>query len=116
MIKKIFKKYLSKIGNEIKTGTLTVILANVTLVFSGKEGLSSDLKLNSYRPILRTIIGGHLGFSESYLKGEWTSSNLESFLEIMVTNLPDSFNARSKSYIYYNKIILFFRENTNKDI
>jgi cyclopropane-fatty-acyl-phospholipid synthase len=113
MIKKIFKKYLSKIGNEIKTGTLTVILpCGDTLVFSGKEGLSSDLKLNSYRPILRTIIGGHLGFSESYLKGEWTSSNLESFLEIMVTNLPDSFNARSKSYIYYNKIIHFFRENT----
>ena len=113
MIKKIFKKYLSKIGNEIKTGTLTVKLpCGDTLVFSGKEGLSSDLKLNSYRPILRTIIGGHLGFSESYLKGEWTSSNLESFLEIMVTNLPDSFNARSKSYIYYNKIIHFFRENT----
>ena len=113
MIKKIFKKYLSKIGNEIKTGTLTVTLpCGDTLVFSGKEGLSSDLKLNSYRPILRTIIGGHLGFSESYLKGEWTSSNLESFLEIMVTNLPDSFNARSKSYIYYNKIIHFFRENT----
>ena len=113
MIKKIFKKYLSKIGNEIKTGTLTVILpCGDTLVFSGKEGLSSDLKLNSYRPILRTIIGGHVGFSESYLKGEWTSSNLESFLEIMVTNLPDSFNARSKSYIYYNKIIHFFRENT----
>jgi cyclopropane-fatty-acyl-phospholipid synthase len=113
MIKKIFKKYLSKIGNEIKTGTLTVTLpCGDTLVFSGKEGLSSDLKLNSYRPILKTIIGGHLGFSESYLKGEWTSSNLESFLEIMVTNLPDSFNARSKSYIYYNKIIHFFRENT----
>ena len=113
MIKKIFKKYLSKIGNEIKTGTLTVTLpCGDTLVFSGKEGLSSDLKLNSYRPILRTVIGGHLGFSESYLKGEWTSSNLESFLEIMVTNLPDSFNARSKSYIYYNKIIHFFRENT----
>lgn len=113
MIKKIFKKYLLKIGNEIKTGTLTVTLpCGDTLVFSGKEGLSSDLKLNSYRPILRTIIGGHLGFSESYLKGEWTSSNLESFLEIMVTNLPDSFNARSKSYIYYNKIIHFFRENT----
>ena len=113
MIKRIFKKYLSKIGNEIKTGTLTVILpCGDTLVFSGKEGLNSDLKLNSYRPIFRTIIGGHLGFSESYLKGEWTSSNLESFLEIMVTNLPDSFNARSKSYIYYNKIIHFFRENT----
>ena len=113
MMKTIFKKYLSKIGNEIKVGSLTVILPNgETLVFSGEKGLKSDLKLNSYMPVLRTVFGGHLGFAESYLKGEWTSSNLESFLEIMVTNLPDSFNPRSRLFVFYNKIIHFFRENT----
>ena len=113
MMKAIFKKYLSKIGNEIKAGSLTVILPNDdTLVFSGGQGLKADLKLNSYMPVFRTIFGGHLGFAESYLKGEWTSSNLESLLEIMVTNLPDSFNPRSRLFVFYNKIIHFFRENT----
>jgi cyclopropane-fatty-acyl-phospholipid synthase len=113
MIEKIFKKYLIKIGDEIKVGSLTVELPSGEILnFSGKKGLVSNLKLNSYRPLIRTIIGGHLGFAESYLKEEWTSSNLESFLEIMVTNLPDSFTPRSKLYLFYNKIIHFFRENT----
>jgi cyclopropane-fatty-acyl-phospholipid synthase len=113
MIEKIFKKYLIKIGDKIKVGSLTVELPSGEILnFSGKKGLVSNLKLNSYRPLIRTIIGGHLGFSESYLKEEWTSSNLESFLEIMVTNLPDSFTPRSKLYLFYNKIIHFFRENT----
>ena len=63
-------------------------------------------------PILRSITSGHVGFAESYLKGEWTSSDLESLLEIMVTNLPEAFNAKSKIHLTYNRIIHFFRENT----
>ena len=63
-------------------------------------------------PILRTITSGHVGFAESYLKGEWTSSDLESLLEIMVTNLPEAFSAKSKIHLTYNRIIHFFRENT----
>ena len=113
MIKSVLIKYLEKIGNQIKFGSLTIELPNgETLNFSGKKGLNADLKLNSYKTVLRTIFGGHLGFAESYLKEEWTSSDLESFLEIMVTNLPDSFTPRSRVYILYNKIIHFFRENT----
>jgi len=113
MIERIFEKYLTKICKEIKVGSLTVNFpSGKTINFLGKKGLSSDLTLLSYRPLLRTIIGGHLGFSESYIKGEWTSSNLESFLEIMVVNLPESFNPKSKLYLFYNKIIHFFRENT----
>ena len=113
MIKSVLIKYLEKIGNQIKFGSLTIELPNgETLNFSGKKGLNADLKLNSYKTVLRTIFGGHLGFAESYLKEEWTSSDLESFLEIMVTNLPDSFTPRSRIYILYNKIIHFFRENT----
>ena len=62
--------------------------------------------------LIRTILSGHVGFAESYLKGEWTSSDLESLLEIMVTNLPEAFNAKSKAHLLYNRIIHFFRENT----
>ena len=82
------------------------------LEFFGKGDLKSNLKLNSYMPILRTITSGHVGFAESYLKGEWTSSDLESLLEIMVTNLPEAFSAKSKIHLTYNRIIHFFRENT----
>ena len=113
MINRIFKKYLSDIGEKISNGKLTIILPNnESLEFFGKGDLKSNLKLNSYMPILRTITSGHVGFAESYLKGEWTSSDLESLLEIMVTNLPEAFSAKSKIHLMYNRIIHFFRENT----
>ena len=113
MINRIFKKYLSDIGEKISNGKLTIILPNnESLEFFGKGDLKSNLKLNSYMPILRTITSGHVGFAESYLKGEWTSSDLESLLEIMVTNLPEAFSAKSKIHLTYNRIIHFFRENT----
>ena len=113
MINRVFKKYLSNIGKKISNGKLTITLPNnENLEFFGKGDLKSNLKLNSYMPILRTITSGHVGFAESYLKGEWTSSDLESLLEIMVTNLPEAFSAKSKIHLTYNRIIHFFRENT----
>ena len=113
MINRIFKKYLSDIGEKISNGKLTITLPNnESLEFFGKGDLESNLKLHSYMPILRTITSGHVGFAESYLKGEWTSSDLESLLEIMVTNLPEAFSAKSKIHLTYNRIIHFFRENT----
>ena len=113
MINRIFKKYLSDIGEKISNSELTITLPNnESLEFFGKGDLESNLKLNSYMPILRTITSGHVGFAESYLKGEWTSSDLESLLEIMVTNLPEAFSAKSKIHLTYNRIIHFFRENT----
>tara|TARA_Y100001933_G_scaffold128901_1_gene128665 strand:+ start:2201 stop:3370 length:1170 start_codon:yes stop_codon:yes gene_type:complete len=113
MINKIFKNYLSNIGQKITIGELTITLPNnENLEFFGKGNLKSNLILNSYMPLIRTITSGHVGFAESYLKGEWTSSDLESLLEIMVTNLPEAFSPKSKAHLVYNRIIHFFRENT----
>ena len=113
MINRIFKNYLTNIGRKITIGDLTITLPNnENLKFTGKGDLKSNLKLNSYMPLIRTIISGHVGFAESYLKGEWTSNDLESLLEIMVTNLPEAFSPKSKMHLAYNRIIHFFRENT----
>ena len=113
MINRIFKNYLTNIGQKITIGDLTITLPNnENLKFTGKGDLKSNLKLNSYMPLIRTIISGHVGFAESYLKGEWTSNDLESLLEIMVTNLPEAFSPKSKMHLAYNRIIHFFRENT----
>ena len=66
MINRIFKKYLSDIGEKISNGKLTITLPNnENLEFFGKGDLESNLKLNSYMPILRTITSGHVGFAES---------------------------------------------------
>ena len=57
MINKIFKKYLLNIGKKIIIGELIITLPdNESLKFSGKGDLKSNLKLNSYMVLIRTIL------------------------------------------------------------
>jgi len=107
------KKYIYKIGSKIKQGSLKVTFPNnEEFLFKGKDGIHGELILKSYKPILRTVLGGHLGFAEGYLKNEWDSPNLEKLLELMLLNLPNEFKPKSKLYKKYNRFIHFLRENT----
>ena len=113
MINIIVKRYINKIGSKIKFGKLIVVMPNGNeFIFKGKEGIEGKLILKSYKPIIRTILGGHLGFSESYLNHEWESPNLEKLLELMLKNLPNEFQPKSKLYKFYNRFIHFLRDNT----
>ena len=72
MINIVVKSYINKIGSKIKFGKLIVVMPNGNeFIFKGKKGIEGKLILKSYKPIIRTILGGHLGFSESYLNHEW---------------------------------------------
>ena len=105
------KKYINKIGSKIKQGSLRVVFPNnEEFLFKGRDGLHGELILKSYKPIFRTVVGGHLGFAESYLKNEWDSPNLENLLELMLQNLPNEFKAKSSLYKTYNRFIHFLRD------
>ncbi len=113
MINIVVKRYINKIGSKIKFGKLIVVMPNNNeFIFKGKQGIEGKLILKSYKPIIRTILGGHLGFSESYLNHEWESPNLEKLLELMLKNLPNEFQPKSKLYKFYNRFIHFLRDNT----
>ena len=113
MINIVVKRYINKIGSKIKFGKLIVVMPNSNeFIFKGKQGIEGKLILKSYKPIIRTILGGHLGFSESYLNHEWESPNLEKLLELMLKNLPNEFQPKSKLYKFYNRFIHFLRDNT----
>ena len=113
MINIVVKRYINKIGSKIKFGKLIVVMPNGNeFIFKGKKGIEGKLILKSYKPIVRTILGGHLGFSESYLNHEWESPNLEKLLELMLKNLPNEFQPKSKLYKFYNRFIHFLRDNT----
>ena len=113
MINILVKRYINKIGSKIKFGKLIVVMPNGNeFIFKGKKGIEGKLILKSYKPIIRTILGGHLGFSESYLNHEWESPNLEKLLELMLKNLPNEFQPKSKLYKFYNRFIHFLRDNT----
>ena len=112
MINIIIKRYIDKIGSKIKFGKLIVVMPNGDVfIFKGKKGIEGKLILKSYKTIIRTILGGHLGFSESYLNHEWESPNLEKLLELMLKNLPNEFQPKSRLYKFYNRLVHFLRDN-----
>jgi len=112
MINIIIKRYINKIGSKIKFGKLIVVMPNGDVfIFKGKKGIEGKLILKSYKTIIRTILGGHLGFSESYLNHEWESPNLEKLLELMLKNLPNEFQPKSRLYKFYNRFVHFLRDN-----
>ncbi|MEC7381232.1 MAG: cyclopropane-fatty-acyl-phospholipid synthase family protein [Pseudomonadota bacterium] len=112
MINIIIKRYIDKIGSKIKFGKLIVVMPNGDVfIFKGKKGIEGKLILKSYKAIIRTILGGHLGFSESYLNHEWESPNLEKLLELMLKNLPNEFQPKSRLYKFYNRFVHFLRDN-----
>lgn len=112
MINIIIKRYIDKIGSKIKFGKLIVVMPNGDVfIFKGKKGIEGKLILKSYKTIIRTILGGHLGFSESYLNHEWESPNLEKLLELMLKNLPNEFQPKSRLYKFYNRFVHFLRDN-----
>ncbi|MGV2122238.1 class I SAM-dependent methyltransferase [Agrobacterium vitis] len=68
---------------------------HLTLLFpDGKEhhvtgreaGPSAVLKLNNARPVWRVMSGGTLGFSRSYMDGDWDSPDIAGFLELAIAN------------------------------
>ena len=67
-------------------------------------------------PCRRMLLGGTVGLAESYLRGEWSSPNLESVFLVVLLN-PDSFQ-KSQKFAFIGKwidgITHFMRQNSKK--
>ena len=64
----------------------------------------------------RVLSGGTLGFAESYLDGQWSSSNLAKLLEILSLNLHQ-FETKIDKNIFFKSIqrmIHILRPNTRR--
>jgi cyclopropane-fatty-acyl-phospholipid synthase len=82
--KNIIKKYISK----IRYGSITIIFPDKEkYTFTGKlDGLSCNLYIKNYNFVKKTIFAGSLGFSESYLDGDWDSDNVTDLLLFFIQN------------------------------
>ncbi len=69
-------------------GSLTVTIPNGhVLLFQGREpGLSAAMEIRSWRFAGRLARAGDLGFAEAYLRGEWDSPDLATFIELFARN------------------------------
>ncbi|MCL4154952.1 UNVERIFIED_CONTAM: hypothetical protein GTU68_061144, partial [Idotea baltica] len=73
---------------QAKTGSLVMTLPDGrSLVFdSGQPGSDAELQLNNYNIFSKAIEGGDVGLGESYMSGDWTTSDLTRFLDFLLEN------------------------------
>ena len=96
-------------ANRIHYGTFEVTVPEgVTRKCGGKEpGPNGPITLNNSRMVPRMILGGNVGLGESYLDGDWDSSNLADFLTVGAMNyeaLDETLNG-SMVYRVANRLI-----------
>ena len=70
----LLDKWLSR----IEAGELRAVFpSNFQKVYSGGQvGPTADLKINSWKLVPRLLLSGDMGLAESFLSGEWETSNL----------------------------------------
>ncbi|MBP1849077.1 SAM-dependent methyltransferase [Rhizobium halophytocola] len=56
------------------------------MIEGGAPGPEAVLQLNNFRPIWRLAFSGSLGFSKSYIEGDWDSPDIATFLEFALAN------------------------------
>lgn len=76
------------LDQRLQTGRLTARLPDGSVRHIGghKPGPNAEVWLNSWRPARRYMLGGTLGWSRSYIDGDWDSPDLAAIAELFTAN------------------------------
>ncbi len=79
---------LLKLLQGLKQGRLTLTLPNSAVMEFGnrQDQLSADIQIHDWSVFKQIMSHGDIGFAESYIRGEWNTSDLKSILELAVRN------------------------------
>ncbi len=82
------ERILTRLGAGLVCGRLAITTPDgKTLTFSGaKEGPSAALTIHRWRMLLRLLMGGDIGFAESYMAHEWSTPDLAKVIELAALN------------------------------
>ena len=80
---------LSRVLRRLRYGRLVVRTpGGARLVFEGEAaGPQAEFELHDWRAARRLLLGGHIGFAESYMDGEWSSPDLTALIELVARNV-----------------------------
>ena len=68
-------------------GSLTLQLPDGSVQRFGQvDGPHASMKLNNWKVCSASLKSGDIGFAETYIAGDWTTSNLPALLSLMVAN------------------------------
>lgn len=71
----------------LEVGSLTVQLPDGSVQSFGQQAQPhGTLALRNWKPFAAALKSGDIGFAESYIAGDWTSSNLTALLRLLIRN------------------------------
>ena len=117
-----FNKSAEKIANnffnKIKYGNLKVFFPSgkVKTYYGNKQGVNVDIKLNNFLIVSKLLRKGSIGFAESYMDEDYSTSNLKNLLIFARQNEPHYINNKHGKWMYklLIKINNFFNQNTKQ--
>ncbi|MDH3234404.1 MAG: cyclopropane-fatty-acyl-phospholipid synthase family protein [Alphaproteobacteria bacterium] len=82
------RRDLGALVSRIAFGALTVTLPDgEQATYRGSEpGPVADIRIHRLRAVRRLLVGGHLGFAQSYIDGDWDSSDLAALIALAAHN------------------------------
>lgn len=120
----IFKRIVLGYLKNYKKGRLKITLENNTVLFIGDKSAKqeADIQITSMDFYKKIVMSGDIGFSESYMDGDWKTSNLKKVFNWAILNLEESgiiSGKKTKTYqinlmSFTNKLRHLLNSNTLK--
>lgn len=80
-------RLILRLLDNLKVGTLTVVWPDGHTTHHGnKTAPVANITIRTWHVCTAALKSGDIGFAESYIAGEWTSTNLAALLELIVVN------------------------------
>lgn len=112
------KVLLKSLFKNLTIGHLEVILPNhQTLTFSGRHAndIRADWHFNNWKPIWASLRRGSVGLGESYIKGDWSTSDLKALLTLIAANEKSLLKALEGIDLLRFKDRKYHKENSNTE-
>ncbi len=112
-------KALFRILARTETGRLSITLPDGTtrLFGGGPSSISADITVNDYRCFSRIILGADIGLGESYVDGDWDSSDVTALFRVLAANRNILNEGRFSIALiprFRNRLIHLARHNTRE--
>ena len=104
---------------QFKSGGVTIIMPSGESIQTG-DGKSAQIHINSSAFFKKCVLGGDIGFAESYMDGDWTTPDLRQIFNWIIGNIESSGVLSGSSSKFFginfmsmaNKLGHILRENT----
>lgn len=89
---KLFEKWVINALKQMRAGFLKLTLPDGQSFYIGQSASAIHADINIHHPdfFKKVILYGHIGFGESYIDGDWDTTNVESVISWAILNVEQS--------------------------